>query len=138
MNYTEIQIGNKPVPCYYGTGAVASLEERGIDIGEALDSMKAGKLFFYHGLAIVYEGIKEGHRRANKPFMLSEADVADWIDGDFSLIQKCVDVLAKSNFMQRLIEAAEKNVDSTNESTFSENGVKKKSNRSRELMKSRK
>lgn len=132
MQYSLIKVGDRSVPCYYGMVAIAAIEARGIDIGEALSSIRSGKLVFYNGLAITYEGIKEGHRKANKTFELEESDVAEWIENDFSIISKCLEVLATSNFMQKLVKAG------TDSETADADGDKKKSNRSRELMKSSK
>lgn len=91
MNYYEIEIKGKKYPVYYGMAALSEfLKIQGIamkDLSNLTDNLSLDAI-----INIVLVGMKHGHRRANAniEFAFSHDDVADLIDEDFGIFEKCM------------------------------------------------
>lgn len=95
MNYYEIEIKGKKYPVYYGMAALSEfLKLQGIamkDLSNLTDNLSLDAI-----INIVLVGMKHGHRRADVEFKLSHDDVADLIDQDFGIFEKCMHLFTEA------------------------------------------
>lgn len=132
MNYTNVKCGNTLLPCYYGMEAMCALEADGLDISSILDQFTGGfkgKMLFTTIKQIIYEGLRDGHRKAGIDFKINKSDISDFVDENPDLLKECLSIMMESRFF--------KNLETLSDESESSNGhQKKKVNRAKELMKS--
>lgn len=93
MKYIQTTNGKHPVK--YGMNALAKFTEQvGIKLSELSNMGQSMKLS--DAVWLVYHGLKDGCRVEGKDFKYTFEDVADMIDEDASLIEKCMEVLNDS------------------------------------------
>lgn len=92
----EVKVNGKAFPCSFGMAALSHfLDTQGLKLAD-LETFGEDGLSLTAALQLVYEGIKDGHRREKKPFDMSYEDVCDLVDQDQSLIGQCIEVFGKS------------------------------------------
>lgn len=92
-NYEIILINGKDYPCRFGMAALMDYTKQTNtkinDLGKLGEEMTMEE-----AITLCWCGLKDGARKAKKPFNLDPVDVADMIDDDQEAIQKIMDVFS--------------------------------------------
>lgn len=84
-----------PLPFFFGMAALAAfLEGEKMKISEVANF--ATDMPLNTAFRLMWHGFKDGHRKEGLPFDYSAQDMADWLDEDFSLYEKCMNLFAAS------------------------------------------
>lgn len=92
---TILQTPAGPLPFYFGMAALDALlveEEMTLaDLSKWKDMIPLRSSF-----CIMWHGFKNGARKEGQPFNYNVDDMADWLDEDFDLYQKCMNLFVLS------------------------------------------
>jgi hypothetical protein len=90
-----IQINGKRTPVKYGFNALRIFTTA---TGVTLEGLQglSDSMSLEHAIALMYAGLKDGHRAEKLPFKLTIDEVADILDEDQSVLQQCIDVFTRS------------------------------------------
>lgn len=91
----KINIGGQSRPIRFGFAAIMSIEKAtGQSVGKFLKNLEDFSIT--STVQIVHAGLQDGARKAKMPFDVSLEEVADWIDEDLTVIEKCMTVFQES------------------------------------------
>jgi len=95
MNHHTVDIAGKQYPVSFGMFALANFcKQAGLSLsdmqtlGDNLDLLTA--------IQLVHEGLRDGHRKADKAFDLKVEDVADLLDEDDDALERILGVFTES------------------------------------------
>lgn len=92
---TILQTPAGPLPFFFGMAALAAFLE-----GENMKVSEVGNLAtdmpLNTAFRLMWHGFKDGARKEGQPFTHTTDDMADWLDEDFALYEKCMNLFASS------------------------------------------
>lgn len=98
MDYKEIEVNGVKLPVRYGFNALrifCDLTNKNLsDLGELGNGITPTD-----AVMLVYAGLKDGSRKAKKPFDYTPDDIADFIDDDINLINRVLEVFEQSQLV---------------------------------------
>jgi len=107
--YKTIKIAGKDYPVNFGTWAIRCFEE---ETKTFIANMVHSEKPTSDGMALIYHGIKDGHRVAKLPFTLSQAELADVLDEDTNpkTITDIMNVFREQQGIPNMEDVDEKNL----------------------------
>lgn len=86
-------LAGKEVPVSFGNAALIRFEE---ETGISILNLGNTPLNYKNSLKLIYEGLRDGHRKANKDFTMTFDDLCDYLDEDTEALTRIMDLLTKS------------------------------------------
>ena len=91
--YKEIKIGDSVYPIKFGINAVRLFCDKfKISLADLNTALNSENLTLTQALYLCFCGLKDGHRKAKKPFNFVIDDIADLMDEDEALVEKIMEV----------------------------------------------
>ena len=91
VRYT--QIAGKEVPVSFGNAALIRFEE---ETGISILNLGTTPLNYKNSLVLIFEGLRDGHRKDKKDFTMTFDDLCDYLDEDPNALSRIMDLLNKS------------------------------------------
>lgn len=91
VRYT--QLAGKEVPVSFGNAALIRFEE---ETGISILNLGTTALNYKNSLILIYEGLRDGHRKDKKDFTMTFDDLCDYLDEDTDALMRIMDLLNKT------------------------------------------
>ena len=91
VRYT--QIAGKEVPVSFGNAALIRFEE---ETGISILNLGTTPLNYKNSLVLIFEGLRDGHRKDKKDFTMTFDDLCDDLEEDPNALTRIMDLLNKS------------------------------------------
>jgi len=90
-----IDIKGKKMPVKYGFNALRIFTaQTGLTLEQL--SILSDSISLDHAIALMYAGLKDGHRAEKMTFVLGIDEVADLLDDDQTALQKCIEIFTRA------------------------------------------
>jgi hypothetical protein len=87
------QLAGKEVPVSFGNAALIRFEE---ETGISILNLGTTPLNYKNSLILIYEGLRDGHRKDKKDFTMTFDDLCDYLDEDAEALVRIMDLLNKA------------------------------------------